>query len=63
MFVPSTPMNEDRLSTSGILQNDVSQCLLPIRHRAERSALRRFGDAENRARILNRERIPSGTTT
>ena len=55
-LVPSTPMNEDRLSTSGSLQNDSSQRLLPFRQRRERNVLRSIGNPQNDARILHREK-------
>ena len=39
----------------GILQNDVGQGLLVLRHRGEGDALRSVGNAQDHARVLNRE--------
>ena len=54
-FTPSTPMNEERLVTSGSLRIDVGQRLLPARHLGEGDVLGRAGYALNRARVLDRE--------
>jgi hypothetical protein len=46
----------------GILQNDVSNLLLALAHGGEGNRLRRIGDAENYARVLQQPaRIVSGT--
>ena len=55
VFVPSMPMNDDRLSTAGSFRIDSVQRLLPLGHRRERDVLRRFGDAQDHARVLHRE--------
>ena len=54
-LVPSTPMNDVRLATAGIREDDFGQRLLPLGHRGERDRLRRFRDALDRARVLHRE--------
>src|SRR5207302_1245439 len=41
---------------SGIFENGVCESLLPFAHRAEGNALWSFRDAENYARVLNREK-------
>ena len=56
VLVPSMPMKEDRLSTAGSFRIDVGQRLLPLRHRGERNVLRRFGNAQDHAGILHREK-------
>ena len=45
MLEPSTPMNDDRLSTSGSCRIDIGQLLLAVRHLGEGRGLRRLGDA------------------
>ena len=62
VFVPSTPMNDDRLSTSGILQNDLRQRLLPLRHGVKRHGSGASRYAQNHAGVLDREE-PFGTMT
>ena len=61
VLVPSIPMNDDRLSTSGSFRITCASCLLPLRHRGERNRLRRLRNAQNHARILHREEA-LGTT-
>ena len=55
MLVPSTPINEERLTTSGILQDDARQCALAFGHALKGGRLRRLGDSQNHAGILHRE--------
>ena len=56
-LVPSTPIKEERLSTSGSLQNSVSEGrLLPVGHGGIGNRLRRFGNALNKASILDRKK-------
>ena len=54
-LAPSTPMNDDRLSTAGSSRIDRGQRLLPLGHRRERDRLRRLGDALDHAGVLHRE--------
>ena len=57
VLVPSTPMNDDRLSTAGSLQNHLApSCCWRSRHGREGNRLRRFRDAQNHAGILHREK-------
>ena len=56
VLVPSMPMNEDRLSTSGSCRMFFASCLLQSRHCLERHRLRRLGDAQDHARVLHREK-------
>ena len=60
VLVPSTPMNEDKLSTSGSCRMTCGQLLLALGHSGERDALRRIGDAQDHAGVLHREK-PLGT--
>ena len=55
VLVPSTPMNDERLSTAGSSRMTRCQRLLPRGHCLERDRLRRFGDPENDAGVLNRK--------
>jgi hypothetical protein len=60
VLVPSTPMNDERLSTPG-LEDHLGQRLLALRHRIEETTgLRRFGDAQDHARVLHGKK-PLGT--
>ena len=52
VLVPSAPMNEDRLSTAGILEDDVRQFLLLLRHCRKGNGLRGLRNALNHAGIL-----------
>ena len=56
VLVPSMPMNEERLSTAGILQDYVGECLLARGHGGEGNVLRAFGNAQNHAGVLHREK-------
>jgi hypothetical protein len=56
MLVPSTPMNEDRLTTSGSFKMTLRQGLLPLRHGGKRKRCRGFRDAQENPGILHREK-------
>ena len=56
VLVPSMPMKEDRLSTAGSLQNHVGERLLAAGHGGEGNVLRTFGNAEDDAGVLHREK-------
>ena len=56
VFVPSMPMNDDRLSTAGSFRIALGQRLLPRRHGREGDVLRRVGNAQDHARVLHREK-------
>ena len=56
VLVPSTPMNDDRLSTAGSFRMTSASCLLPLRPwPANETRLRRLGDAQDHAGVLHRE--------
>ena len=54
-FVPSAPMNDATVATSGSCADDVGDRLLALDHGGERDVGRRLGDAEEQARVLLRE--------
>ncbi len=56
VLVPSIPMNDERLSTSGSFRMTCASCLLAFRQGSEGDVLRRFRNAQNHARILHREK-------
>ena len=55
VFVPSTPMKDDKLSTAGVLHDHFSQLLLAFSHGREGDGLRRLGNAQNDPGILHGE--------
>ena len=55
VFVPSTPMNDERLSTAGSCRITCASACCRSRHRRERDRLRRFRDAQDHAGVLHRE--------
>ncbi len=54
-LVPSTPMKEERLSTSGILQDGAGEFRLLVGHGGERNRGRATRHALDEARVLKRE--------
>ncbi len=54
-FVPSTPMNDERLSTAGSCRITFAERLLALGHGGERDALWRLGDPLDHAGVLHRE--------
>ena len=54
--MPSTPIKEERLSTSRILEDDLGQRLLTVRYRVKRNALGRFRNSEKYSGVLHREK-------
>jgi hypothetical protein len=60
VFVPSMPMNDEMLANRRVLQDDAAERALALAHRVERDVLRRLGDAQDDARILDRNN-PFGT--
>ena len=55
VFVPSMPMNDEMLATAGSCRDDAAERALTLGHRVERDVLRRLGDAQDDARVLDRE--------
>ena len=55
VLMPSTPMNDDRPTTSGSFRMASARALLSLRHRLVRNALGRFGDALDQTGILHRK--------
>ena len=55
MFVPSTPMNDERLSTSGSFRITRARACWRSAMAVERHGLRRLGDAEDHAGVLHGE--------
>ena len=53
VLVPSTPMNDDKLSTAGSFKITCGERLLPFGHRGERNVLRGVGNAVNYAGVLH----------
>ena len=56
VLVPSTPMNDERLTTSGSFRMTFAKRLLPLRHGWKRNGLRGFRDAQDHAGILHGEK-------
>ena len=56
VLVPSTPMNDDKLSTAGSFRMTSAKRLLLLGHRGERNVLRGFGDALNNSGVLHRKK-------
>ena len=56
VFVPSTPINDDKLSTSLSFRITFASCLLTLRHGIEGNTIRRLRNPQNHARILHREK-------
>ena len=54
-LVPSTPMKEDRLATSGSFRMPSASALLALGHGVEGDDLRRLGDGLDQAGVLHRE--------
>ena len=55
VLVPSTPMKEDRLSTAGSCRMTLASSCWRSRHAVEGDRLRRLGDAQDHAGVLDRE--------